>query len=153
VYDPGAKLRIVGASSSPAYLDAIRRLVDALELGGSVELTGAVTDAELAAHYRAADVFVCVSEHEGFCVPLLEAMHHGVPIVAYGATAVGETLGGGGIALPGKAPSLVAAAVARVHDDAALRAELVAAGRRRLEDFALTKTRARYRSALEPVLA
>jgi glycosyltransferase involved in cell wall biosynthesis len=153
VYDPSATLRIVGASSSDAYVEAIRRLVAALDLGGSVELTGAVSDAELAAHYGAADVFVCVSEHEGFCVPLLEAMHHGVPIVAYGATAVGETLAGGGIALPGKAPSLVAAAVARVHGDSSLRDQLVAAGHRRLADFSLDTTRAQYWAALEPVLA
>jgi glycosyltransferase involved in cell wall biosynthesis len=152
VYDPSATLRIVGASSSDAYVEAIRRLIVALDLVGAVELTGAVPDAELVAHYRAADVFVCVSEHEGFCVPLLEAMHHGVPIVAYGATAVGETLAGGGIALPGKAPSLVAAAVARVHDDPTLRDALVAAGRRRLADFSLETTRARYWAALEPVL-
>jgi glycosyltransferase involved in cell wall biosynthesis len=152
VYDPTAKLRIVGASSSDAYVEAIRRLVHGLGLTGAVELTGGVTDAELGAHYRAADVFVCVSDHEGFCVPLLEAMHHGVPIVAYGATAVGQTLGSGGLVLAGKAPSLVAAAVARIHGDAGLRAGLVEAGRRRLDDFALERTRAQYWAVLETVL-
>ena len=59
-------------------------------------LPGSVTGAELEAYYQAADVFVCASDHEGFCVPLAEAMGHGVPIVAYGVTAVPETVGGAG---------------------------------------------------------
>jgi glycosyltransferase involved in cell wall biosynthesis len=151
VYDPNAVLRIVGGSSSEAYLDAIRRLVSALDLDGAVELTGPVSAATLAAHYRAADVFVCVSEHEGFCVPLLEAMHHGVSIVAYDSTAVGETLAGGGLVLPSKAPSVVAASVDRVVGDAELRAALVTAGTKRLGDFTLETTRARFWDALGPV--
>jgi glycosyltransferase involved in cell wall biosynthesis len=153
VYDPDAVLRIVGGSSSDAYSAAIGKLVSALGLERAVDVTGSVDEAELAAHYAAADVFVCVSEHEGFCVPLLEAMHHGVPIVAHGTTAVGETLAGGGIVLPGKAPSLVAAAVARVHQDPELRESMVVAGRRRLADFSLERTRARFWAAIEPVLA
>jgi glycosyltransferase involved in cell wall biosynthesis len=153
VYDPSAVLRIVGSSSSDAYLDAVRRLVSALDLDASVQLTGPVDDGELAAHYRAADVFVCVSEHEGFCVPLLEAMHNRVPIVAYGATAVGETLARAGVVLPTKAPSVVAAAVARVVDDAALRGTLVDAGVERLGDFALERTRGKFWSAIEQVLS
>jgi glycosyltransferase involved in cell wall biosynthesis len=152
VYDPNAVLRIVGGSSSDAYVEAIRRLISALDLDGAVELTGSVSPSVLAAHYRAADVFVCVSEHEGFCVPLLEAMHHSVPVVAYDSTAVGETLAGGGLVLPSKAPSVVAAAVDRVTGDAELRRGLVAAGTRRLGDFALDTTRARFWDALEPVL-
>jgi glycosyltransferase involved in cell wall biosynthesis len=152
VYDPSAKLRIVGTSSSEAYLEAIRRLVDGLGLTGAVELTGGVSDAELVAHYRAADVFVCVSDHEGFCVPLLEAMHHALPVVAYGATAVGQTLGSGGLVLAAKAPSVVAAAVARIRADAELRGALVEGGRRRLEEFALERTRQQYWEALEAVL-
>ena len=77
-------------------------------------LTGGVSAAELAAYYRAADVFVVCSEHEGFCVPLLEAMHYRVPIVAYAATAVPETLGDAGLLLDVKDPCTVAAAVDRV---------------------------------------
>jgi glycosyltransferase involved in cell wall biosynthesis len=153
VYAPDAVLRIVGASSSDRYVDALHRLVDALGLTGAVELTGGVSDGELAAHYRSADVFVCLSEHEGFCVPLLEAMHHRVPIVAYASTAVPETLADGGLSLPGKSPSTVAAAVDRVLSDSALRATLVEAGARRLRDFDLAVTRATWRAALESVLA
>jgi glycosyltransferase involved in cell wall biosynthesis len=82
VFDPHARLRLVGGTSLPAYADAVARYVDALGLGGAVELTGPVDPGVLSAHYRAADVFVCLSDHEGFCVPILEAMHHDLPIVA-----------------------------------------------------------------------
>ncbi len=82
------------------YERALLETVEALDLRGAVRLPGSVSDGVLAAHYRAADAFVCLSDHEGFCVPLLEAMHHRVPIVAYAATAVPETLGGRGSVPP-----------------------------------------------------
>ena len=153
VYDDRAVLRIVGASSSDRYVEALRRLVSALQLDDAVELIGGVSDGELAAHYRTADVFTCLSEHEGFCVPLLEAMHHRLPIVAYAAAAVPETLGAGGLCLPGKAPATVAAAVQRVVADRALRDAMAAAGTRRLADFDLDVTRRTWRAALESVAA
>src|SRR5207237_600639 len=87
-------------------------------------------------HYRAADVFVSVSEHEGFMVPVVEAMYLGVPVVAYASTAVPETVGDAGILLAGKDPTVVAAAVERIANDAAVRDKLVAAGSARVRDFA-----------------
>ncbi|MGH9103885.1 MAG: glycosyltransferase family 4 protein, partial [Acidimicrobiales bacterium] len=84
-YDGRARLRLVGGAASPSYEVALRRYVAYLGLEEAVELTGSVTPGELAALYAAADVFVCCSEHEGFCVPLLEALHAGVPVVAYAA--------------------------------------------------------------------
>ncbi len=153
LYDPCARLRLVGGSSSAAYLGALRGAVDELDLGGAVDLAGSVTAAELAAHYRAADVFVCLSEHEGFCVPLLEAWWHGVPVVAFAAAAVPETLGDAGLLLADKAPDRVAAAVHRVATDPGVRTALVEAGRRRLRShFSLEVTRARLLDALAPVL-
>ncbi len=149
VFDPSARLHLVGGTSVPAYADALERYVDALGLSHAVELAGSVSSGVLAAQYRAADVFVCLSEHEGFCVPLLEAMHHQVPIVALGAAAVPETLGRAGIVLDGKAPLTVAAAVDRVLGDEQLRRGLVAAGTSRLDDFALDRSRARLRAAIE----
>jgi glycosyltransferase involved in cell wall biosynthesis len=153
VYDPNAVLRIVGASSSDRYVVALHQLIEALDLRGAVDITGGVSDGELAAHYRSADVFVCLSEHEGFCVPLLESWHHRLPIVAFASTAVPETLGDGGLCLPGKSASTVAAAVDKVVTDAGLRAALVAAGERRLADFDLAVTRATWRTAVEAAVA
>lgn len=153
VFDPHAELSLVGGVSSDAYHRALRGLVQRLDLAASVRLAGSVPPAQLAAYYRSADVFVCASEHEGFCVPLLEAMHHELPVVAYAATAVPETLGGAGLCLDDKSPAVVAAAVWRVSSDAALRQQLVGAGRRRLVDFAPERTRSRFASAVEALTA
>lgn len=152
VYDSSAVLRIVGASSSDRYVGALRSLAAALQVDGAVEFTGGVSDGELAAHYRAADVFACLSEHEGFCVPLLEAMHHRLPIVAYASTAVPETLGAGGLCLPEKSAATVAAAVHRVLSDPSLADALADAGTARLADFDLAVTRRTWRAALESVV-
>jgi len=143
-YDADAQLRLVGGSSSHAYWTALVEYLAALELTEHVTLCGDVSDGELAAHYRAADVYVSASDHEGFGVPLLEAMHHRVPIVAYGSTAVPETVGSGGLVLPEKDPASLAAAVHVVLSDPSLRGALVAAGARRLADFDLAANRARF---------
>jgi glycosyltransferase involved in cell wall biosynthesis len=140
VYDPAARLWLVGANSSDRYADAVRRLAADAGVGEAVTLTGPVEAAVLGAHYQAADVFVCLSEHEGFCVPLLEAWHHGVPVVAYAAAAVPETLGDGGLLLTDKSPSVVAAAVHRVVADPVVRQGLAVAGRSRLELFSPERT-------------
>jgi len=153
VFDPRARLHLVGGTSVPAYASALARYVDALGLSGAVELAGPVASGVLAAQYRSADVFVCLSDHEGFCVPLLEAMHHDIPVVAYGATAVTETLGHGGIALADKAPLTVAAAVHRVVSDGPLRAALAAGGRARLAALSLDTSRAALRAAVESLEA
>ena len=144
VYDPDARLRLVGGSASHAYWTALVEYIAALELGPYVELCGDVPDGVLGAHFHAADVYVSTSDHEGFGVPLLEAMHHRVPIVAYGSTAVPETVGSGGVVLPEKDPATMAAAVHRVVSDATLRDALVAAGTRRLADFDLATNRRRF---------
>jgi L-malate glycosyltransferase len=157
LHDPRARLHLVGGTSSPAYADAVRALVrDASPgdpgLADAVRLWGEVSDAELCALYAAADVFVSCSAHEGFGVPLVEAMWWGVPVVAFGAAAVPETVGGAGLVLPSVEPVLVAEAVARVLGDGPLRAGLVAAGRGRAADFSLARARTRMTEALWPVL-
>ena len=91
-----------------------------------VVFTGQVDDDELYAYYRLADVFLCLSEHEGFCVPLQEAMHFGLPVVAYDAGAVRETLRGGGLLLQDKSPELVAELLDRVTHGGDLRRAVLA---------------------------
>jgi glycosyltransferase involved in cell wall biosynthesis len=147
VFDPEARLTLIGGRTSPLYHRALGRLVAELGLGGAVELADVVTFPELLAHYRAADVFVSLSQHEGFLVPALEAMHFGVPVVARGATAVPETVGDGGLVLPdevGGDPVVVAAAVHRVLTDQPLRDRLVAAGHARVEHFSAANVGRRF---------
>jgi glycosyltransferase involved in cell wall biosynthesis len=153
LYDPTARLRIVGSGGIESYIDAIRAFVAKVGLGDAVELHLGATDGELAAHYRTADAYVMVSEHEGFNVPVLEAWHHGLPIVGYSATATTETLGDGGLLLPRKDPMTVAAAVWKTLSDRAVRDGLVAAGHRRLASYALPVTRQRLIDSLGRVLS
>jgi glycosyltransferase involved in cell wall biosynthesis len=138
-------------------LRTLERYIDALDLGDAVTITGALPQAALVSYFRHADVFVCLSEHEGFCIPLLESMWHEVPIVAMASSAVPETLGGAGLVLPSHQggqpqPAVVAAAVHKVLTNDQLRAKLVEAGRNRVADFALDKTSARFAEAVASVL-
>lgn len=153
LYDPRARLYLVGGAGSGAYGHMLERYVAALGLGGAVTLTGSVSSAALRAYYRSADVFVCLSEHEGFCVPIVEAMRLSVPVVAFASTAVPETVAGAGVLLDAKDPVTVAAAVSRVLDDAPLRALLVAAGARRAGDFSLANATRRFTDVIGKFLA
>jgi len=115
------------------YYDRLIRLADDLELRG-VEFPGHVTTEELVAFYRVADVFLCMSEHEGFCAPLLEAFQMGVPVVAYDAGAVSETLGGAGVLVHEKKFDEIAELARLLVTDEELRQQVVDAQYRRLEE-------------------
>ncbi len=152
-YDPDARLHLVGPAVTEPYVEAVFALADELGLTGAVRHGEHLSEEELAAWYADADVFVCLSEHEGFCIPLLEAMRSDLPIVAFAAGAVPETLGEAGILLPSKRPSVVAAAIDRVRSDAALARGLVAAGQRRLGAFSMPGIQARFVEVLREVEA
>ena len=82
----------------PRYYNMVRALIAEYQMPADrFWFTGAVPDEDLAAYYRTASVYVSLSEHEGFCVPLLEAMAADVPVLAYASTAVPDTLGGAGM--------------------------------------------------------
>lgn len=152
LYDSRARLHLIGGPASGLYPGALRKLAAGLGVIASVELTGPVSDGELAAHYECADVFVCLSDHEGFCIPLIEAMQHQVPIVAFSAAAVPETVGPAAVVLPTKEPLRVAAAIHRVVSDRALRLTLQAAGTERAARFAPAASRRAFRAALDEVV-
>jgi glycosyltransferase involved in cell wall biosynthesis len=153
LYDPDARLHLVGGAISEEYQTALQRFADELGLLDAVEIAGSVTHEELIAFYAGADAFVCLSNHEGFCVPLLEAMYHRLPIVAHTTTAVPETVQGAGLILPNKEPARVAAAINRVVTDATLRSALAQAASERVETFALPRVQDGFASALEAAFA
>jgi glycosyltransferase involved in cell wall biosynthesis len=140
LFDPRARLTIVGGKTSTVYYRSLELLTEELEVADAVEFTDAISHEEKLAIYQASDVFVCLSEHEGFMVPVVEAMHLGVPVVAYAATAVTETVGDAGVLLSAKDPVLVATAVNRVLTDGPLRSDLVESGRRRAQHFSLERS-------------
>ncbi|MEM8706713.1 MAG: glycosyltransferase family 4 protein [Actinomycetota bacterium] len=149
---PDARLVLVGSPAVDAYGRALTTLIERLGLAEVITFTGPVSDDELAAWYRRSAVFVCLSEHEGFCVPVVEAMAAGLPVIAFRAAAVPETVAGAGIVLGDKRPATVAEAVGRVLDDADLHTTLVGAGRARAADFSLDRTKPSMRNALEGLL-
>ncbi len=151
-FDPASRLLLVGDhwGYEPylLYLQAVGRELGAQE----VVFTGQVEDDELRAYYSVASAYVSLSEHEGFCVPLLEAMAFGVPVMAYDAGAVAETLGGAGLLLEDKRAPEVAALIDRLVRDRAMRATVLTGQQRRLEQARATDTGARLLEALAPVV-
>ena len=129
--DP-TRLVLVGAPTEPHYAAALQRYAALLGLAGSVRLLAGLTDGELAACYAVADVLVMVSDHEGFGVPLVEAMRQRVPVVAFDAGAVAESLGGAGVLVDDKRPSSLAATIDGVIGDRDRSACLVEAGTARV---------------------
>jgi glycosyltransferase involved in cell wall biosynthesis len=134
--DRSARLLLVGsAAAAPHFRDWLAGTAAAWELEG-VLLPGHVSTAARAAYYRAGRVFVSLSEHEGFGLPMIEAMHHGVPVVARDASAVGETVGDGGLVVGPMETARLAELVAMVAAPGELRERLIAAGRARTAEFA-----------------
>jgi glycosyltransferase involved in cell wall biosynthesis len=125
--NPRSRLLLVGSYGGfELYFAMLQQLVAQLRVP-DVHFLGHVSNEELSAVYDVADVFLCASEHEGFCVPLIEAFHKGVPVIAYAATAVPATMDGGGVLYTDKTPLRVAHLVDAVVRDAPLRARIVAA--------------------------
>jgi len=117
---PRSRLLLVGDDGLHAYADALRELARSLRVR-DVVFCGRVDEDELQSAYALADVLVSLSEHEGYGVPLVEAMLAGVPVVAYDAGAVAETMAGAGVLLREKDPGLVAALLERLLVDRSLR--------------------------------
>ncbi len=117
-----------------------------------VEFKGSVSQADLHAYYKSADVFLCMSEHEGFCIPLMESMMYDVPIVAMADAAVPETLDHSGILLAERRFDIAAEAIYRLHQDTTLRNAVVTAQRERLARYKQRDLEAELRTALAPVL-
>jgi len=152
LFDPDAHLDLVGAPVTPSYVAALVAFVAELGLEDAVRFHEGLSTDQLCRRYLEADVFVCLSEHEGFCVPLVEAMASGLPIVAYRATAVPETLGDAGLLVDTKRPATVAAAVARVLGDEMLQVRLRRAGQDRLDYLDPDAARSRFVEVLAPLV-
>ena len=125
-FNPRSRLVLVGAQSGfERYVAALHQLAAALG-ARHVHFIGHVSDEELVAFYDVADVFLCASEHEGFCVPIVEAFYKQVPVIAYAATAVPATMDGAGVLFDDKDPMHVAALIDAVVSNASLQEAIVA---------------------------
>ncbi len=134
----------------PRYYNMVRALIAEYQMPEDRFIfTGAVPDEDLATYYRTADVYISLSEHEGFCVPLLEAMAADVPIMAYACTAVPDTMGGAGLQFAPKDLEHAAELLGQLAFNDDLRARIISGQRRRLQDFG----EARIRQDLDRLLS
>jgi glycosyltransferase involved in cell wall biosynthesis len=148
-----ARLTIVGAATGfELYAEALQRFAHAIGMEDAVTFTGGVSDAERDTAYADAGVYVCLSEHEGFCAPLVESFANGLPVVAGDAGAIPETLGGAGISIPNRDPVIAAEAVAAVLSDRNLRATLAQRMTRRLSELAPARIEEQFIAAVAPLL-
>ena len=152
-YNPKSRLFLVGNPTGMEKYDTqLKNYAWDLGLAGRVIFTGQIPFKKILAYYRLADVFLCMSEHEGFCVPLAEAMHFGKPIIALDACAVPETLGEAGLVLEDASPEIAAAAIDRVMKDGELQAAFARGRKKQLEKFAYESVKARMLECIMAVL-
>jgi glycosyltransferase involved in cell wall biosynthesis len=133
--NPQSRLYIVGPHHLPAYSAALNALVTDLHLGDAVRFTGRALYGTLKTYYQAADLYLCASHHEGFCVPLVESMYFGLPILARKAAAVPETLGDAGVLFTRLGHAEVAEMAHLLVIDQVLRAQVISRQRDRLQDL------------------
>ena len=142
-YNPRSRLLLVGSHGGlERYTGSLHHLTATLG-NAHVHFVGPVSNEELVGFYDVADLFLCASEHEGFCVPLVEAFYKQIPVLAYAATAVPTTMDGAGVLYDDKDPSHVAALMDLVVSNAGIQEELIqgqlaAVDRLRARDFAGT---------------
>ena len=153
--DEPARLILVGKVDArlSRYNEAVHERIRALRLEQHVCWINAASEAQLKAAYLASHAFLLLSQHEGFCVPLIESMALSVPVIARATTAIPETLGDAGILWQEADPWLYAASASRIFSDQALRADLQERGRRRYaENFSTQVLSRRFMEFLEPAL-
>ena len=135
--DPNARLIFVGTNDiTSSYLDCLKLLAEKLRVEHAIVFTGHVNDEQLLAYYRAPSMFWCLSDHEGFCVPVIEAMWFDIPVVAYDSTAVGDTLGKAGILIKDKSRlDLLAKNLFKQLSNPSIVTEIISKQRQRRLDF------------------
>jgi len=131
-----SKLWLVGIDiDTELYSFALKRLAFELRVDHAVNFAGCMADSELRALYEGSTAYLCMSEHEGFCLPVIEAMHFGLPVVAYSSSAVPDTVGEGGILLKDKKHPEIAELINVIYEKEDFRGQLCQAGRSRVKEL------------------
>jgi len=146
--NPKSRLFLAGSyEGCEIYSDYLKKLIQDLNLK-DVHLLGKISFNDLISYYKLADIFICMSEHEGFCVPILESMYFEVPIIAYNSTAIPSTLDNTGILVNEKNYCEIAEMANLLIEDEELRSTLVKKQRARLDDFKREKIISQLKSIL-----
>ncbi len=147
VHAPAARLRLVGDPISPGYVEKLFALAQ-LHAPGAVTIESGLEPSVLARRFAEADVFLCLSEHEGFCIPLVEAFSFGVPVIARPFGAIPEVAGDAALLAPDPDPTVIAELLHLAVSDPELRAELIRRGHARLDAFTPERIAPRLRAAV-----
>lgn len=139
-FDKKAKLFIIGDTSNVPYLREVENAIKENDLSENVVLTGKINESDLKTYYANASAFICMSEHEGFGVPLLEAMKMNVPLIAFDSSAILETMGGAGISFDKKNYTQIAALLNEIVTNTSLREKLVKHQQERIKKLSSTDT-------------
>lgn len=149
-HDRKSTLWLVGIDTdTEVYSFSLRRLASELSVDSAVRFVGCLDDEEVRSLYEACSVYLCMSEHEGFCLPLIEAMHFGLPVLAFGAGAVPDTVGAGGIVFTEKRHAEIAELIAEVCANPSLKNSLIAKGRERVGQLSYAAFAAKVRTLVE----
>jgi glycosyltransferase involved in cell wall biosynthesis len=146
--DPEARLFLVGSPGASSYPEWLQELTEMLDLTEAVVFTGRVSQQDLVTYYRLADIYVSMSEHEGFGKPLIESMYFGIPVLAYAAAGVPETMGGAGVLFREKDYEALAELIDIIAKDETLRNRIVARERERVKEFLEPSVRQKWEEYL-----
>jgi len=153
LYGRDARLVMPGSwKNTESYRDYLSNLAEKLGVGDLLEMPGFIDDEDFHVLFGMADVYLSLSEHEGFGVPLLEAMWFGAPVVAYSACAIPEILGPAGIKLKKKDSFVTATVLRELFENAEMRQRIIAAQKERLKEFSADKSEKILKEALVPYL-
>ncbi len=148
VINARSRLFLVGSDGGlPAYRFELQTL--AARAAEHIYLPGAVSFEALAGYYRAASVFVSMSEHEGFGIPLIEAMHFDLPVISYKAAAIPDTLNGAGVLITAKNYAAIAEMVSLVVSDDALRRKILRGQQDRIQQLSARFTETALHEAVK----
>lgn len=146
--NPKSRLFLVGAKFLKKYDTELKDLIDRLKLN-NVYFTDRVPLSDLKTYYELADIFLCMSEHEGFCVPLIESMYFKIPIIAYNSTAIPYTLNNTSILVNEKNYIEIAELINIVVEDKNIYNRIIMKQNERLKDFDRTKVKLKLKSIIE----
>ncbi len=150
--NPNSRLFLIGGfNGCERYYNYLENLINDLGIK-DVYLLGTVDFADLIAYYMLADIFLCMSEHEGFNVPLIESMHFGIPIIAYNSTAIPYTMGEAGVLVNRKCYPEIAEMINLIVTDENLRDKIIKKQNIRLNDFSYEKAMDRFKEQLNKVI-
>lgn len=149
-----SRLFLVGSYNGlEKYYLQLGELLKRLNLDNNVLITGQVDFQELLAYYKLADVFISMSEHEGFCVPLLESMYFEIPIIAYNSTAIPYTLNLSGVLVNEKNYEIIAEMAHILVGDKKIRNKIIDGQKLRLEQFEKSKLEKILKKYIEEVIS